>query len=108
MLYYWHAVANRFITLLSNMLTNLNLTDIECCLKAFTREVGGYPFLYADTFMTREEFDEMFDLTLYDRVRRAYGAEGAFPHLYEKIRPEVDVFAVLDEERRHSSATQRT
>ncbi len=38
-LYYWHAVANRFITILSNMLTNLNLTDIECCLKAFTRDV---------------------------------------------------------------------
>lgn len=38
-LYFWHAVANRFITLLSNMLTNLNLTDIECCSKALTREV---------------------------------------------------------------------
>ena len=38
-LYYWHAVANRFITMCSNMVTNLNLTDIECCLKAFTRPV---------------------------------------------------------------------
>lgn len=37
-LYYWHSVANRAITTLSNMLTNLNLTDIECCLKAFRRE----------------------------------------------------------------------
>ena len=37
-LYYWHSVANRVITTLSNMLTNLNLTDIECCLKAFRRE----------------------------------------------------------------------
>lgn len=36
-LYYWHYVANRTITLCSNMLTNLNLTDIECCLKAFSR-----------------------------------------------------------------------
>ena len=40
-LYYWHSVANRCITGLSNMLTNLNLTDIECCYKAFTREVAG-------------------------------------------------------------------
>jgi len=39
-LYYWHYVANRFITTASNMCTNLNLSDIECCLKAFTREVA--------------------------------------------------------------------
>lgn len=40
-LYYWHSVANRVITTFSNMLTNLNLTDIECCSKAFTREVAA-------------------------------------------------------------------
>ncbi len=38
-LYYWHAVANRFITTFSNMVSNLNLTDIECCSKAFSRKV---------------------------------------------------------------------
>lgn len=38
-LYFWHYLANRLITLLSNLGTNLNLTDIECCTKAFTREV---------------------------------------------------------------------
>ena len=38
-LYFWHSVANRIITLCSNMMTNLNLSDIECCSKAFTREV---------------------------------------------------------------------
>ncbi|MFG0258738.1 MAG: glycosyltransferase family 2 protein [Phycisphaerales bacterium JB041] len=37
-LYYWHSVANRAITTFSNMLTNLNLTDVECCFKAFRRE----------------------------------------------------------------------
>lgn len=37
-LYYWHSIANRIITLTSNMLSNLNLTDIECGFKAFTRE----------------------------------------------------------------------
>ncbi|TVQ60967.1 MAG: glycosyltransferase family 2 protein [Phycisphaerales bacterium] len=36
-LYYWHFLANRFITLCSNALTNLNLSDIECCSKAMTR-----------------------------------------------------------------------
>ncbi len=38
-LYFWHSVGNRFITLLSNMATNLNLTDAECCYKIITREV---------------------------------------------------------------------
>ena len=36
-LYFWHSVVNRGITTLSNMLSNLNLTDIECGTKAFTR-----------------------------------------------------------------------
>lgn len=38
-LYYWHMVANKSLTLLSNMLTNVNLTDMECCYKLFRREV---------------------------------------------------------------------
>jgi glycosyltransferase involved in cell wall biosynthesis len=38
-LYYWHAVANWFLTWLSNMFTNLNLTDMETCYKVFRREV---------------------------------------------------------------------
>ncbi|TVQ51994.1 MAG: glycosyltransferase family 2 protein [Spirulina sp. DLM2.Bin59] len=38
-LYFWHAVGNRFLTTLSNMFTNLNLSDMETCYKAFRREV---------------------------------------------------------------------
>ncbi|MGD8494649.1 MAG: glycosyltransferase family 2 protein [Gemmatimonadales bacterium] len=38
-LYYWHYVGNRFLTLLSNMVTNLNLSDMETCYKCFRREV---------------------------------------------------------------------
>lgn len=38
-LYYWHSVGNYFLTQLSNMATNLNLTDMETCYKAFRREV---------------------------------------------------------------------
>ena len=38
-LYFWHYAANRFLTLASNMFTNLNLTDMETCYKAFRREV---------------------------------------------------------------------
>jgi glycosyltransferase involved in cell wall biosynthesis len=38
-LYFWHSVGNRFLTLLSNMFTDLNLTDMESCYKVFRREV---------------------------------------------------------------------
>jgi glycosyltransferase involved in cell wall biosynthesis len=38
-LYFWHTVGNRFLTMLSNMLTDLNLTDMETCYKVFRREV---------------------------------------------------------------------
>src|ERR1700716_2961186 len=34
-LYFWHSIGNRFLTVLSNMFTNLNLTDVETCYKAF-------------------------------------------------------------------------
>ena len=37
--YFWHMVGNRFLTLLSNMFTNVNLTDIETCYKVFRRDV---------------------------------------------------------------------
>ena len=38
-LYFWHTVGNKFLTLLSNMFTNLNLTDMECCYKIFKKEI---------------------------------------------------------------------
>lgn len=37
--YYWHMVGNKLLTMLSNMLTNINLTDMETCYKAFRREI---------------------------------------------------------------------
>ena len=38
-LYFWHSVGNKFLTLLSNMFSDLNLTDMECCYKVFRREI---------------------------------------------------------------------
>ncbi len=38
-LYFWHSVGNRFLTLLSNMMTDLNLSDMETCYKVFRREL---------------------------------------------------------------------
>jgi len=49
-LYYWHSVGNRFLTTLSNMFTNLNLTDMETCYKAFRREVIQSVVIEEDRF----------------------------------------------------------
>lgn len=38
-LYFWHAVGNRILTQASNVFTNLNLTDMECCYKVFRRDI---------------------------------------------------------------------
>ena len=37
--YFWHMIGNKFLTMLSNMFTNINLTDMETCYKAFRRDV---------------------------------------------------------------------
>lgn len=49
-LYFWHYVGNKILTTLSNMLTNLNLTDMECCYKVFRREVVDRLVLMEDRF----------------------------------------------------------
>jgi glycosyltransferase involved in cell wall biosynthesis len=49
-LYFWHSVANRFLTLLSNMLTDLNLTDMEVCYKVFRRELLSRMDLVSERF----------------------------------------------------------
>lgn len=81
---------------MNTVITNLRSNNqvFILFLHRFTRDVGGYPFLYADIFMSRPEFEEMFDLTLYEKVRRKYHAQDAFPHLYDKVKPEIDVVAV--------------
>ena len=38
-LFFWHSIGNKFLTFLSNMFTNLNLTDMETCYKMFKREI---------------------------------------------------------------------
>jgi glycosyltransferase involved in cell wall biosynthesis len=49
-LYFWHSVANKVLTTLSNMFTNLNLTDMETCYKVFRREVLQGIELRSDRF----------------------------------------------------------
>jgi len=49
-LYFWHSVGNKVLTLLSNAITDLNLTDMETCYKAFRREVIQSIALEEDRF----------------------------------------------------------
>ena len=49
-LFFWHSVANKFLTLLSNICTNINLSDMETCLKAFRKEVFQNIILKEDRF----------------------------------------------------------
>ena len=49
-LYFWHSIGNKLLTLASNMLTNLNLTDMETCYKVFRREIIQGTQLCEDRF----------------------------------------------------------
>ncbi len=49
-LYFWHSVGNKFLTLLSNMVTNLNLTDMEVCYKMFRKSVLDQITIEEDRF----------------------------------------------------------
>jgi glycosyltransferase involved in cell wall biosynthesis len=55
-LFFWHYLGNRFLTLLSNALTNLNLTDMETCYKVFRREVLNDIQLKSNRFGFEPEF----------------------------------------------------
>lgn len=54
-LFFWHSVGNRFLTLLSNMVTNLNLTDMETCYKLFRTEILRRVELREDRFGVEPE-----------------------------------------------------
>ena len=55
-LFFWHYLGNKFLTLLSNALTNLNLTDMETCYKVFKREVLNDIQLKSNRFGFEPEF----------------------------------------------------
>ncbi|XP_041133522.1 delta(24)-sterol reductase-like [Polyodon spathula] len=54
-------------------------------LEKFVREVHGFQMLYADVYMNREEFWEMFDGSLYQKLREQLNCKEAFPEVYDKI-----------------------
>lgn len=55
-MFFWHMIGNRLLTFLSNMLTDLNLTDMETGYKAFTREVAEHLEIKEDRFGFEPEF----------------------------------------------------
>ena len=55
-LFFWHYVGNKFLTTLSNMFSNLNLTDMETCYKAFRADILKRITLKSDRFGFEPEF----------------------------------------------------
>jgi glycosyltransferase involved in cell wall biosynthesis len=55
-LFFWHFVGNRLLTMLSNLLTNLNLSDMETCYKVFTRDIKERLRLTSNRFGFEPEF----------------------------------------------------
>lgn len=74
--YFWHMVGNKFLTLLSNMLTNLNLTDMETCYKVFRREILQKITVEEDRFGFEPEITakvSRLDCVLYEVGISYYG-----------------------------------
>jgi glycosyltransferase involved in cell wall biosynthesis len=74
-LYFWHSVGNRLLTLLSNVATNLNLTDMEVCYKVFPRKVIQALDLREDRFG--------FEPEVTARIARYRGPDGKRLRIYE-------------------------
>ncbi|XP_041358605.1 delta(24)-sterol reductase-like [Gigantopelta aegis] len=55
-------------------------------LEAYVRSVKGFQMLYADSYMTREEFYKMFDHSLYNNMREQLDCSKAFPVVYDKVK----------------------
>jgi glycosyltransferase involved in cell wall biosynthesis len=55
-LYYWHSLGNKFLTTVSNIFTDLNLTDMETCYKMFTKEVAKKINIKEERFGFEPEF----------------------------------------------------
>jgi glycosyltransferase involved in cell wall biosynthesis len=101
-LYFWHSVANKALTTLSNMFTNLNLTDMETCYKVFRREVlkdlrlksnrfGFEPEITAKVARRRDPAWRIYEVPItysgrtYDEGKKI-GLKDAFVALYCIIR----------------------
>ena len=62
-----------------------NIIDINLKWNIFYFSCSRFQMMYADSYMTKEEFEEMFDHTLYYEMRQKYDCLKAFPSVYEKV-----------------------
>ncbi len=67
-LYFWHYLGNKLVTLFSNLLTNMNLSDVETCYKAFRREVFDGITLKSNRF----EFEPEITVKIAKKGCRVY------------------------------------
>ena len=75
-LYFWHSVGNKFLTLMSNVFTNLNLTDMEVCYKVFKKSVLDQIELKEDRFGFEPEVTAKIarlDIAIYEVGISYYG-----------------------------------
>lgn len=75
-MFFWHYMGNRFLTLLSNMMNNLNLTDMETCYKCFRREALDGITIRSDSFGFEPEITAKFarkGLRIYEVPIAYYG-----------------------------------
>ena len=69
--------------------TNFNPVKTTREIEDFVQDVKGYQMLYADTYRTKEEFEAMFDHTLYRKMREKFQCKNAFPDVYGKVNKSV-------------------
>jgi len=77
-LFYWHSVGNRFLTTLSNMFTNINLTDMETCYKVFTKDAIAGINIKSKRFGLEPEITSKFakkKLRMYEIPISYYGRD---------------------------------
>ena len=75
-LYFWHTLGNKFLTIFSNMFSNLNLSDMECCYKVFKREVMSGLNLQENRFGFEPEFTAKIaklDIRIFEVGVKYYG-----------------------------------
>lgn len=66
-------------------LKNFDATKCTRAIEEKCRQWDGFQMLYADTYMSREEFHDMFNHDLYSNVRKKYQLDRCLPEVYEKI-----------------------
>ena len=74
------------------------LSKIEALRERMPEMLFGTDIIVGFPGETEEEFEQMFDHTLWREMREKYDANGAFPTIYEKVKPETDPLAFLAEE----------